>query len=406
VTAAWTKTHEKAKAVLKASPKQIERGIDLHKQFLVCDTFGFDPKIYTKRIVRTLNNMIREGDSGLTLKHKLAELWETEAAHDSTAQRQYLEAFRESGVTCIVHNVGMEGQNPPGTLNVLSQYAQKHDVLGDKLIKALNVKDILRAKNDRKLCLVWSLNSPPVLLNWVDVRDQLDRIDVYHRLGVRMMHLTYNRRNFIGNGCTERDDAGLSDLGIGIVRRMNEIGVIVDTSHTGRKSTLDAAGASDRPIVASHTGCDRLYHHDRNKTDKEIRAIAGTGGLVGIYTIPHFLGRRSTVRTLLDHVDCVVKLVGVNHVSIGTDTCYVSAMPKSPKMKQWPRARKSTWANWQPRHRVHADSRDENQAGSLAWMNWPYFTVGLVTRGYSDGDIQKILGLNFLRVLGDCCKQP
>ena len=154
-------------------------------------------------------------------------------------------------------------------------------------------------------------------------------------------------------------------------------------------------------MVASHTGCDALFHHDRNKTDKEIRAIARTGGLIGIYTLPAFLGKKANLCTMLDHIEHVTKLVGVDHVAIATDHCYLGPKPRSPKEARPPKAPADKLSHWRPEHREY--SNDEHTSGSLAWLNWPYFTVGLVTRGYTDRDIEKILSLNFLRVFGECC---
>lgn len=398
----WHNTQKKAKMVLKASSKEIKHGLKLHKSLLVCDTFGFDPKIYTQEMVRKLNRMIDGDYSAYSIKKQTAELWNQETIHNPKVTKAYFEAFRESGVTSITQNVGAKGENLSYMTKTIARNICKTDTLQKGLIKALTPKDIVKAKEQGKHSLVFSTNGIPVLGQWEDIDEELEWLRVFWNMGVRMMHLTYNRRNMVGSGCTEREDAGLSDFGRDVIERMNKLGIIVDTAHTGRKSTLDAAKCSKRPIVASHTGADALFHHDRNKTDEEIKAIVKTGGLIGIYTIAGFLGKGANLETMLDHLDYVARLVGVDHVAIATDGCYVSPLPKSPKQKKLSKPpRPETWSNWRAEHQRYAS--DEASKGSLAWMNWPYFTVGLVKHGYSDRDIEKILSGNFLRVFGENC---
>ncbi|MBM3457449.1 MAG: dipeptidase, partial [Armatimonadetes bacterium] len=184
---------------------------------------------------------------------------------------------------------------------------------------------------------------------------------------------------------------------------LNRVGVIVDVAHSGWRTSLEAAKASIRPMVASHTTCAGLNHHIRAKPDEVMRAIVDGGGLVGICCIPHFLGRTGDLTALLDHVEYVVKKFGVDHVGIGTDVGYRSRQDAGQLQKVPARARRRTrYEAFWPEDALLAGpeaARRYPKAGSLAWTNWPLITVGLVQRGYSDGEIQKILGQNMLRVL-------
>lgn len=211
-----------------------------------------------------------------------------------------------------------------------------------------------------------------------------------------MMHLTYQRRNMIGDGCAESSNAGLSDFGRSVVNAMNKVGVIVDIAHSGWRTSLEAAQVSERPMVASHSTCTALHHHIRSKPDEVIKAIADSGGLIGICCIPRFLGGSGDIAALLDHVDHVVKTFGVDHVGIGTDVSYTSrnAATENKKIPKRPKSRSDWRSLWPP------DPFKETPEGqqSIAWTNWPMFTVGLVQRGYSDADIQKIIGGNMLRI--------
>ena len=214
-----------------------------------------------------------------------------------------------------------------------------------------------------------------------------------------MMHLTYQRRNTIGDGSAEPANAGLSDFGRTVVAEMNRLGLIVDVAHSGWQTSLEAARLSKKPMVASHTTCAALHRHIRSKPDEVIRAIADTGGLVGICCIPQFLGGKGDIAAFLDHVEHVARHFGVDHVGIGTDVAYTSqqASAENRKVPQRLKSRTPWEALWPAEPFVATpEARD-----SLAWTNWPLFTVGLVQRGYSDEDIQKIIGGNMLRVARD-----
>jgi membrane dipeptidase len=231
-----------------------------------------------------------------------------------------------------------------------------------------------------------------------DLDARLGWVETWYHLGVRLMHLSYNRRNEVADGCTEEADGGLSEYGREFVRKLNQMGIIVDTPHTGKQSTLDAVAVSEKPVTASHIGCEGVFpDHPRCKSDEELKAIADTDGLIGIYCLAGMLGPNATVNTMLDHVDYAVKLIGADHVAIGTDVCYMRTWPddlRAHPSKQNTSARRGAW---KPQHQKH--STTSHIDGDLAWTNWPLFTVGLVMRGYADADIRKILGGNLMRVL-------
>jgi len=182
---------------------------------------------------------------------------------------------------------------------------------------------------------------------------------------------------------------------------MNRIGLIVDVAHSGWQTCIDAAAVSDYPIVSSHSGVWALNPHHRCKTDEAMRAIADSGGLLGITNVPAFLGGSGDLAAMLDHIDYVAKTFGVDYLSIGTDRPYVSSNEASEREKIPARRRGRKDYNWfwPPNDPLSAPEwNQEHQHLSMAWTNWPLFTVGLVQRGYSDADIQKIIGGNFLRL--------
>jgi membrane dipeptidase len=246
--------------------------------------------------------------------------------------------------------------------------------------------------------LCFTTNGVPLRQDWESVRDELRFVRIFHELGTRMMHLTYNRRNPLGDGAGEPHDGGLSDFGHAAVAEMNRVGVIVDVAHSGWRTALEAARASRRPMVASHTSCASLYSHFRGKPDDTIRAICETDGLVGICCIPRFLGGKGDISAMMDHLDHLIRKFGARHAAIGCDVAYTSRHDKEERAKllKAPGGPADRWEHLWPKDDFHTTVEMEQ---SLAWTNWPLFTLGLIQRGHDDDSIRQILGGNVLRVL-------
>ncbi len=214
-------------------------------------------------------------------------------------------------------------------------------------------------------------------------------------LGLRMLQLTYNSQNLVGCGCTERRDSGVSHFGVEVIRRLNELGVLIDTSHCGPKTTLDACSESAAPVIASHTTAAALYNVDRAKSDEELHAIAESGGVIGVCAVPFFLAPdpAPTIHAMLDHIAYIVDLVGFEHVGIGTD--WPLQMPK------WALAQiAQPWAKAFGFRDEHHIDCELNLIGFDDYRDFRNITRGLVQRGYSDESVKLILGENFLRVFG------
>jgi membrane dipeptidase len=340
---------------------------------------------------------IESGASELELKDLSEEQSMTRFVKNKREQEEFLNAWKASGVTCVFQNAGEESNTVKVLLKRLARFTYVTDRMGEYLGKAVHPDDLLRAKKEARHMLFLSGNGVPMPLDMVSVEEELRYIRIFYQLGIRMMHLTYNRRNLIGDGCGEKTDAGLSDFGREVVKEMNRTGVLVDVAHSGWQTGLDAALVSDKPIVASHTSVASVHHHIRSKPDQLIRAIADKDGYLGICCIPRFLGGEGNIGDMMNHIDYIVKNFGAGHVGIGTDVAYSSsfAAEENKKIPAYRRTRTRWEALWPP------DDFKETQEmrRSMAWTNWPLFTVGLVQKGYSDDDIQKIIGGNAMRVL-------
>ena len=308
--------------------------------------------------------------------------------------------IKNSGVTCMSPTLGVRfPSNPQGTY-MLQAYpfqaavedcAQMKETIqknSDLLLPCLKTADIDQAKKEGKTAVMFNFQNTPI-------EDKLENLDLFHSMGVRSMQVTYNERNLLGDGCTERTNAGLSDFGIAAVSRMNELGILVDSSHSGYQTTMDAIEFSKKPPIFSHTGCHALNPHPRTKTDEQIRALADKGGVMGLVTINYFLKRDMpvTIEDFLDHIDHVVKLVGIDHVACGSDGA-LRGWPTDPAYE------KAFMAVYNPErfkssYRFRYPWAIEGMNDPKKWLN---VTAGMIRRGYREEDILKFLGGNWLRV--------
>lgn len=386
--------------VLKPSARDLEHGLQLHARSVVFDVYGFSPNAAVDG--DQLAEAVKAGASDSELQDLEADMRMTRYVTDGAERAEYLQAWESSGVTCVFQNAGEEGSSPLRLLKRLASFTYATDHLRDVVSKAVTPDDIVAAKLHGRRCLYFTGNGVPLTGDAISAPDELRFVRTFFELGIRMMHVTYNRRNLLGDGCAETANGGLSDLGRAAVAEMNRVGVIVDVAHSGWRTSLEAAQLSKKPMVASHTTCAALQHHIRAKPDEVIQAIVDGGGLIGICAIPHFLGRTGDIAALLDHVDYVVKKFGIDHVGIGTDIGYRSSNDATELKKLPARAKRRTRyeALWPDDAFLPGDEMSKRypMSKSLAWTNWPLFTVGLVQRGYSDEQIEKILGLNMLRV--------
>ena len=382
-------------SLLKPSKRDLEYGLRLHAESVVVDSYGFSPRGAIDG--EALAAAVRAGASDLELQDMRERMGMTRPGTNGTERAEFQQAWQAAGVTCIFQNAGEEGQDIPRLLKRLAHFTHLTDLIPDVVSKAVRADDVVQAKKDGRSCLLFTGNGIPITQAWQSVEDELRYVMIFYELGIRMMHITYQRRNMLGDGCGEPSNAGLSDFGRRAVAELNRVGVIPDVAHSGWQTSLETAQVSAKPAVASHAVCAALNEHIRSKPDKVIRALVDTGGYIGICCIPRFLGRTGDIRALMDHVDHVAKKFGPDHVTIGTDVAYVSRNDAEERLKvpPGPYAREHFRLLWPE----DSFQTTPEMTKSIAWTNWPLFTVGLVQRGYSDDDVRKIIGGNVLRVL-------
>ena len=396
------KPREIALALLKPAQAQIERAWELHFASVVFESYGFAPRFAVDG--EAINQAMTDGASGEEISDLREAMMMNRGAVNERERTEFLDAFRAAGVTCIFQNAGEEGSDPMRLIKRLAHFTKATDLMKPALSKVVNAAEVPALKKGGHVGLCFTGNGVPLHMRWESVRDELRYVRIFHELGIRMMHLTYNRRNPIGDGAGEPHDGGLSDFGRSAVAEMNRTGVIVDVAHSGWKSAGDAAKASAKPMVASHTTCAELYKHFRGKPDDVIKAICDTDGLVGMCCIPRFLGGKGDITALMDHLDHVIRKFGARHAAIGCDIAYVSRFEKEERAKIRKRADGSTplgssggrWEHLWPKDDFETTPEMDQ---SVAWTNWPLFTLGMVMRGHSDDAIRQVLGGNVMRVL-------
>lgn len=307
------------------------------------------------------------------------------------------ETFRlwaKGGATAVAPTIALN-ENVADTVAKLARWLRFIGAHPAELVLIREAHDLQHSHRTGRLGIVFHFqNSVPLGLN-------LDLATAYHDLGVRMIQLAYNQKNFVGDGCEERTDAGLSRFGLDLVAELNRLGVIVDLSHTGYRTTLEAAEASRAPVVFSHANARAVHPSPRNIEDDQIDAVAATGGLIGAVGFPAFLSDspRPKVDALIRHIDHVAERVGIDHVGIGIDYFdKMSGVASDDAARAWydatlARGRWSSEAYPPPPWRYPEEIADPSKL--------PALTKALLSAGYGRDDVAKVMGGNFVRVFSE-----
>jgi|TARA_B100001079_G_scaffold142345_1_gene121937 membrane dipeptidase len=268
----------------------------------------------------------------------------------------------------------------------------------DFVVPATSVADILRARERGAIAWVASLEGA------APIENELDRLDILYGFGVRSIGVTYNEANQLGSGLREKSDAGLTNFGRRAIRRMNQLGMLVDCSHCGDQTTLDSIAASEMPIVLSHIGARALWNTNRMAPDDVLKACAEKGGVIGVEAAPHttLTEQHSShdIESVMEHFEYIVDLVGIDHVGFGADTTYgdhvgihhiYSAEFTFEEMDPTPEA--NTPPDFEPVDYVRGlENPTESSHNIVRW---------LVKHEYGDDQIEKVMGANALRVLDE-----
>ena len=309
-------------ALLKPTVAQLEHGLELHKNLFGMDIFGFLPSgCYNDTMKRKRQEWYDKGVGARELAKRAEYGAYDMLCDDPVCSQRFRDAMRASGLKCMVQTVA-EGKSREEDIRRMGCNFQLLRHFRDTIAQAGSVEEIREINDSGRIAVVWSINGPPIVGELQSLEQELSWLRDWYHLGVRMMHLSYNRRNFIADGCAEPANGGISDLGRELIREMNKVGIIVDVPHTGLQSSIEAARCSEKPIMASHTAAKALFDFIRCKDDATLKAIADNDGLVGVYSLPGMLGGSDDLNMMLDHIQYIAKLIGPDHVCIGTDSQY------------------------------------------------------------------------------------
>lgn len=290
-----------------------------------------------------------------------------------------LPRFKKAGFTYVGLAIAGEFTSLDETMHYMSRHRARIAAHPNEYIIAKTASDILRAKQENKLALgFWLQGSNPL-------GNDINMVQTYYDLGVRYILLCYNTRNAMGDGCIEPNDAGLSQFGIKVVEEMNRIGMLVDASHTGFRTTMDILNLSKDPIIFSHSNVNSLVPHPRNVKDEALLALAKNGGVINLSGLAMMLGQeKSSMTAYVNHISYIADLIGPEHIGIGLDMVYFHEVLDLFFTK----AGITTY----PKNYVKSmDSAKPEDVMEL--------TEILIQRGFSEKDIKGILGENYLRVV-------
>jgi membrane dipeptidase len=378
--------YQEGGSMFSLSDEQSDRAQRLHRESIVIDTLGpAGPSAWNDKVLSRIDELASEALPPNVVISEVSKL--TRDALFSGELNDYWDGWDASGVDVSSVTMGPFGTRPftyENGVRDLATWTQTFDKF-DQLVKVTKGSDIERIHDEGKHGLILNFQ------NTTHFGDDLEALQFFYKLGIRIIQLTYNSRNFIGDGCTERNPAGLSLFGIEAVKRMNDLGILIDVSHCSEPTSLEAVEYSEVPIAITHSVAKSVHHHDRGKSDKVISAV-GERGYVGVAVVPFFLTSdpQATLEHWLAHFNHIVKLVGPEHVGIGTD--WGAEYPKvlndllNEEIKRF---------GFREEHKVDWAAVTE---GFATWREWPNLTGALVHAGYSDEEIKGFVGGNFLRL--------
>jgi membrane dipeptidase len=322
----------------------------------------------------------------------------------SVMNRLHLEHMRAGGVTAANHTITLgDGHDFDEAVDQINHVNTVLAENADIARQVRTVAEIHQAKSDGVVGLIYGFqNSTPF-----EGDERL--VAVFASLGVRIVQIAYMTANLLADGCLEPRNAGLTEFGRAVIRELNAQRLLIDLSHVGDRSTLEAIDASQAPVAFTHANVRAISPSPRNKTDEAIRALASRGGVIGLSSLPSFVSedpREATLERYLDHFDYLVDLVGVEHVGLGLD--FVEGhVPGSlqPRAPRWGGANLPAGSVGLS---MMLPERFRSQAAELIYLPYapgiqgssemPNVTEGLLRRGYSDDDTRAILGGNWLRL--------
>ncbi len=307
--------------------------------------------------------------------------------------KETLALFKQSGITALNTTVPYPGDDHKTTMEKITQVKKVIKQYPEYFSLIRTASDIILAKQTQTVGIIIGFQSSEMFGN------DLSQIGYFADQGCRYMQLTYNKRSQFGDGGLEKDNLGLTPLGIEAVREIQNNNVLLDLSHSGQKTVSDAIKIATKPLTISHTGCNSIYRHPRNNDDAELKAIADKGGVIGLYLMPFLEGGDGevTAESLMRHIDYAINLCGEDHVSIGSDQG-VLPVDDGPEYREMIRkdVERRVAAG------ISAPGESANRPPFIPQLNtirrMELIAYQMKKRGHSNRVIEKVLGTNLLKL--------
>lgn len=299
-----------------------------------------------------------------------------------------------SGITAVNLTVG-GGGTVEDNFGRIAMWEREIAAHPESLMRIRTVNDLQAAKQQKKLGLIYGFQDASVF------GSDLSRIELFSSFGVRIVQLTYNVRNLIGDGCLESANGGLSQLGRNAVAELNARKVLIDLSHCGQQTTADGIRESKAPVAFTHSGCNAIAQRPRNKRDEELKAMADKGGVIGIYMMPFLtMGVQTSDQDVIRHIEHAVNVCGEDHVGIGSD---LSITPH--KVTDAYKKSHAEFVAMRQKQGIAAPGEDPNVYMFVPELNAPnrleLIAERLLKKGHTEARVEKIIGGNTVRLLKD-----
>ena len=346
--------------MMKLSKNQEERARHLHEKCLVFDLHSD----ISCEVVR---------------RHYYGETRVLDSIFYPALKKGGVDALWISTMARIMHYPSYHGNYLEAGMRAIDAMITEIEECSEHFQLAVSAEEVERAKRDHKIAVLLGFEGAEPL------ESELGNLRNFYRLGLREVQLTWNYRNNVCDGIYERRNAGLTEFGKELIKEMNRLGILIDTSHINSQGLEDALDASEKPLYMSHTCARALVDHPRNISDEQAKAIVEKKGIIGVCFLPQFVAKKNaTVEHVLDHLDHFVNLVGSEHVGLGPDYIDYCLEVMGGALKGMAYDSGETL-------QYPEDAEDTTKLINI--------TRGMVVRGYSDQDIENVLGLSMLRLL-------
>ena len=320
----------------------------------------------------------------------MAEAYTIDCCQYCNWSPKILQQLREGGVDAV-HVTICYHEDFRETVEEIIDWNRRFERNGALIAMARTASDIARARATGRTAVFFGLQNASA------IEDDIGLVEVLHALGVRFMQLTYNNQSLLGSGCYEAEDTGITRMGREVIAEMNRVGMAIDMSHSGERSTREAIDLSGRPIAITHANPSSWHKVARNKSDAVLKALAARGGMLGLSLYPHHLrdGSECTLETFTAMVAKLTDLIGVDHIGIGSDLC----QDQPDSVVAW--MRNGRWTKSAPSIGLGAAVFPPQPSWFRDNRDFGNIRAGLLAQGFSADDTAKIMGGNWYRFYAD-----